>query len=225
MKSHLFIGIAFFTFLIACKNDSIKTETTTLSKDVPENVLTSKTFVIKYKTEVKYKDASNIATSTQWIDTENDRVTIETESENNLMGKKLKSRDLTIIKGKEAWIIDLNSKTGFYGGESKLINASQAEIVQAKDDATFRKKVEESGGKILGSESYLGKKCIVVELSDSSGKSEMKTKIWYYQGIPLKMSNAYYHMDAVDIQENVNIPDSKFEIPEGIKMKDMPGKR
>ncbi len=225
MKSHLFFGIAFFTILIACKNDSIKTETSTLSKDVPENVLTSKTFVIKYKTEVKYKDASNIATSTQWIDTENDRVAIETESENNLMGKKLKSRDLTIIKGKEAWIIDLNSKTGFYGGESKLINASQAEIVQAKDDATFRKKVEESGGKILGSESYLGKKCIVVELSDSSGKSEMKTKIWYYQGIPLKMSNAYYHMDAVDIQENVNIPDSKFEIPEGIKMKDMPGKR
>lgn len=223
MKSHFFIVIAFFTILTACNNDTNKTESSTISKEVPENVLTSKSFIIKYKTEVKYKDASNVATSTQWIDVENNRVAVETESENNLMGEKHKSKDLTIIKGKEAWIIDLNSKTGFYGGESKLFNASQAELVQAKDDPTFRKKVEESGGKILGSESFLGKKCIVVEMSDSSGKSEMKSKIWYYQGIPLKMSNAYYLMEATDIQENVKIPDSKFEIPEGIKMKDMPG--
>lgn len=225
MKSQFLIWIALFASIIACKNDVNNTGSPSLSKEVPENVLTSKTFIIKYKTEVKYKDASNIATSTQWIDTENDRVTIETESENNLMGKKLKSKDLTIIKGKEAWIIDLYSKTGYYGGESKLLNTSQAEIVQAKDDATFRKKVEESGGQILGSENFLGKKCIVVELSDSSGKSEMKTKIWYYQGIPLKMINAFYNMVATEIQENVKISDSTFEVPEGIKMKDMPGKK
>jgi outer membrane lipoprotein-sorting protein len=222
MKSHLLIGIAFFTILLACKNDTNKTESSILSKEVPENVLTSKTFVIKYKTEVKYKDASNVSSTTQWIDTGNDRVAIETESENNLKGKKQKSKNLTIIKGNEAWVIDLTTKTGNYGKDSKLTNKSQAEVVHAKDDATFRKKVEESGGKILGSETFLDKKCTVVELSDSSGKSEMKTKIWYYQGIPLKMSNAYYRTEAIDIRENVEIPDSKFEVPEGIKIGEMP---
>ncbi|MBK7093997.1 MAG: hypothetical protein IPH57_02615 [Saprospiraceae bacterium] len=52
---------------------------------------------------------------------------------------------------------------------------------------------------------------------------EMKSKMWYYQGIPLKMANAYYNMEAVEIQENVDIPAEKFEVPAGIKIKDMPG--
>lgn len=32
-------------------------------------------------------------------------------------------------------------------------------------------------------------------------------------------------MVATEIQENVKILDSTFEVPEGIKMKDMPGKK
>jgi hypothetical protein len=51
----------------------------------------------------------------------------------------------------------------------------------------------------------------------------MKSKMWYYQGIPLKMTNAYYNMEAVEIQENVDIPEEKFEVPAGIKIRDMPG--
>jgi hypothetical protein len=219
----LFISIVSLVLVNSCKNDSASSNPDATITEMAKAIAKSKTFIIKYKTEVNYRDVVNVSNSTQWIDVENDRVAIESVSETNMMGEKMKSRDLTIIKNKETWLINLVDKTGFKAGESKLLTGNQTEIIKAEDDATFRQKVEASGGKILQNETFLGKNCIVVELPDSSGKTEMKSKMWYYQGIPLKMTNAYYNMEAVEIQENVDIPAEKFEVPAGITMREMPG--
>jgi hypothetical protein len=218
-----FILIGALIAINSCKNQTASSNPDSTMQEIARDIARAKTFIIKYKTVVSYKDVKNVSTSIQWIDVENDRVAIESESETNMMGDKMKSKDLTIIKDKETWLINLVDKTGFKAGESKMLNGNQTEFIKSEDDATFRQKIEASGGKIVGNESVLGKKCIVVELTDSSGKSEMKSKMWYYQGIPLKMANAYYNMEAVEIQENVDIPAEKFEVPAGIKMRDMPG--
>ena len=207
----------------ACKNESASLNPDATVKEIVKEMEKSKTFIIKYKTVVNYEDTKNVSTSTEWIDLVNDRLAIETESEVNMMGEKRKNKDLTIIKNKETWLINLIDKTGFKAGESKILKENQTDIIKSEDDATFRQKVEANGGKIVGNETFLGKNCIVIELPDSSGKKEMKSKMWYYQGIPLKMANAYYNMEAVEIQENVDIPAEKFEVPAGIKIKDMPG--
>ncbi|MGE5357177.1 MAG: hypothetical protein ACM3PT_13170 [Deltaproteobacteria bacterium] len=213
------------TVFASCKNEpaSSNTDASGKEKEKTEEIVKARTFIVKYKTTVNYKDVINESISTQWIDVENDKVAIETESEIKMMGKKMKNRDLTIIKNNETWLINLIDKSAYKAGKSKLLDQNQSEFIKADSDESFRQKVEASGGKIVGNESVLGKNCIVIELPDSSGKSEMKSKMWYYQGIPLKMSNSYYNMEAVEIQENVDIPAEKFEVPAGIKIKDMQG--
>jgi hypothetical protein len=223
MKKYLIIILAIMTIILAgCKQKSGNMDPDVPLKEVMKDVK-AKTYIIQYKTVVKYKDLENVSNSTQWIDMVNDRVAIETESESNLMGKSMKSHDLTIIKNEEAWLINLEQKTGYKAGKSGILNQNQSEIINTDDDATFRQKIGESGGKIIGDEKVLGRKCIVIELPDPSGQSGMKSRIWYYNGVPLKMKNDFYDMEAVDIQENVTIPDDRFEVPSGIKMQDFPG--
>lgn len=208
--------------MFGCKQKAGNLDPDAPLKEVMKDVKAT-TYIVQYKTVVRYKDLENVSSSTQWIDMVNDRVAIETASESNLMGKTMKSHDLTIIVNEEAWLINLEQKTGYKAGKSGILNENKSEIIRAEDDATFRQKIEESGGKILGEEAVLGKNCMVIELSDPSGQSAMKSKIWYYNGVPLKMKNDFYDMEAVDIQENVKIPDDRFEVPAGIKMQDFPG--
>lgn len=223
MKKYFFVFMAAIAIILCgCKQKSGNMDPDAPLKEVMKDVKAS-TYIIQYKTVVKYKDLENVSTSTQWIDMANDRVAIETESESNLMGKGMKSHDLTIIVNDEAWLINLEQKTGYKAGKSGILSQNQSEIIRAEDDATFRQKIEESGGKIVGEEAVLGKNCLVIELPDPSGKSAMQTRIWYYNGVPLKMKNDFYDMEAVDIQENIKIPDEKFEVPAGIKMQDLPG--
>jgi len=221
-KTSIFLLALLAILLFACKNESGNINPDKPLKEIAKDVK-AKTFIIQYKTVVKYKDLENVSNSTQWIDMVNDRVAIETVSESNLMGKSMKSHDLTIIKNEEAWLINLVQKTGYNAGKSGILSQNQSEIINTDDDATFRQKIGESGGKIIGDETVLGRKCIVIELPDPSGQSAMKSKIWYYNGVPLKMKNDFYDMEAIDIQENVKIPDDRFEVPEGIKIQDFPG--
>ncbi|HAQ39245.1 MAG TPA: hypothetical protein DCX89_01775 [Saprospirales bacterium] len=223
MKKYFFVFLATMIIILGgCKQKGGNMDPDAPQKEVMNDVK-AKTYIVQFKTEVRYKDLENVSTSTQWIDMVNDRMAIETESESNLMGKSMKSHDLTIIVNDEAWLINLEQKTGYKAGKSSILNENQSEIIRAEDDATFRQKIEESGGKIVGEEAVLGKNCLVIELPDPSGKSAMKTRLWYYNGVPLKMKNDFYDMEAVDIQENVKIPEDIFKVPAGIKMQDFPG--
>jgi hypothetical protein len=159
--SYLSTFLIVLLVLSACKNDPASSNPDASIKEMVKDIAKAKTFIIKFKTTVNYKDVKNISTSTQWIDVENDMVAIETESETNMMGEKMKNRDLTIIKNKETWLINLIDKSGFKAGESKLLKENQTDIIKAEDDATFRQKVEASGGKIVGNEKVLGKTALL----------------------------------------------------------------
>lgn len=90
--------------------------------------------------------------------------------------------------------------------------------IKSDDAQTFRQMIEKEGGKILGNEDFIGKDCILVELMNEGNKSKM----WYYKGIPLKMEAKGYKMEVTKLEEGVSIPDSKFKVPSGITITDMP---
>ena len=127
-----------------------------------------------------------------------------------------------IEDGEWSYMIDLEAKTG-YKSKSGESEDDPKDLIKSDDEVTFRQMIEKEGGKILANETFLGKDCIVVEISEKSddGKA-LATKMWYYKGIPLKMSNKSYTMEATKFEENVSIPASKFEVPAGITMSEMP---
>lgn len=208
--------------LTSCGGGGTNTNADSKMEDVAKEIAGLKTFIIEYKTTVNTPQMISTSIMTQWIDNENDRHAIHTESENEYMGRKEKQHSLMIMKDGWSYMIDLTNKSGF---KSKDMESDEdpTEMFKSDDDVTFRQMIESEGGKILGNEKFLGRDCIVVEISeeDESGETGL-TKMWYYKGIPLKMTNAYYTMEALKFEENASIPADKFEVPADINISEMP---
>ncbi len=92
------------------------------------------------------------------------------------------------------------------------------DLIKSQEDQTFKQMIEKEGGKIVGNETFLGKNCIVVEMN----KDGQSMKMWYYKGIPLKMTNPVFTLEATKFEENASIPSSKFEVPKDIKFSELP---
>jgi hypothetical protein len=208
--------------LTSCGGGGTNTNADSKMEDVAKEIAGLKTFIIEYKTTVNTPQMISTSIMTQWIDNENDRHAIHTESENEYMGRKEKQHSLMIMKDGWSYMIDLTNKSGF---KSKDMESDEdpTEMFKSDDDVTFRQMIESEGGKILGNEKFLGRDCIVVEISeeDESGETGL-TKMWYYKGIPLKMTNAYYTMEALKFEENASIPADRFEVPADINISEMP---
>ena len=214
------LAIALFA---SCNNSSTKSNADDKMKDIATDMASMKSYVIEYKTVMSAPQMKSTSVMTQWIDSKNERFAMESTGETEMMGTKQSSKSLMIEDGEWSYMIDLMAKTGYKskGGEAE---DDPTDLIKSEDDVTFRQMIEKEGGKILANESFLGKDCIVVEIMEKGddGKSE-PTKMWYYKGIPLKMSNKVYTMEATKFEENVSIPNSRFEVPAGITMSEMPG--
>jgi outer membrane lipoprotein-sorting protein len=214
------LAIALFA---SCNNNSTKSNADDKMKDIATDMASMKSYVIEYKTVMSVPQMKSTSVMTQWIDSKNERFAMESTGETEMMGIKQSSKSLMIEDGEWSYMIDLMAKTGFKskGGEAE---DDPTDLIKSDDDVTFRQMIEKEGGKILANETFLGKDCIVVEVieKDDDGKAG-PTKMWYYKGIPLKMSNKVYTMEATKFEENVSIPNSRFEVPAGITMSEMPG--
>lgn len=190
--------------------------------EVAKEMSGMKTFMIEYKTSVKSAEMKSTSIMTQWIDNENDRQAIYTESQSDVMGMKNSEKSLMIMKEGWSYIINLTDKTGFKSKDTEMED-DPTDMIKPEDNVTFRQMIEKEGGKILANESFLGKDCIVVEVVEQGNEGQaLKTKMWYYKGIPLKMANEFYSMEATKFEENISIPDNKFEVPAGIEIAEMP---
>jgi outer membrane lipoprotein-sorting protein len=218
----LMIPAVLTLILASCGGGGSNTNADSKIEDVVKEKAGMKTFMIEYKTSVNSAEMKSTSMMTQWIDNENDRQAIYTDSQSEIMGMKNSEKSLMIIKEGWSYIINLNDKTGFKSKDTEMED-DPTDLIKPEDDITFRQMIEQDGGKILASETFLGKDCIVVEVAEQGDEGQtMKTKMWYYKGIPLKMANDFYIMEATKFEENVSIPDSKFEIPAGIEITEMP---
>lgn len=81
--------------------------------------------------------------------------------------------------------------------------------------------------KKLGTETYLGRECTKYSVAVFVMGQVIKQTVWVYKGITLKssLSTDFGEMEqkATKLVEDVEIPASTFEIPEGLKIQSMRG--
>ena len=131
-----------------------------------------------------------------------------------------KEHTIVIHDGETLYDIDMITKTGYKGTLPDMSeftylaeNMTEADKKKLKDDVMYQ-----LGGKELGTEMFLGKKCEVMEI--------MGIKSWIYNGISLKsegnIMGVVSNEIATKFEENVAVPASKFDPPAGITYEDMP---
>ena len=219
MRTRLFILGTIAAMLLSCgqKADKNSSNPDATAKEIAQEIADTKSYYIEYKTTMDMQGMKSTSVSKQWIDIKNDRLVMETETENEMMGQKTKESALTIGKDGYTYVISLTNKTGLKM-KSDGNEEDPMDNIKPDDNETFRQMIEKEGGKIIGNEDFLGKDCIVIEMT-SEGTT---MKMWYYKGIPLKMTSDAYVMEAVKFEEGISIPDSKLEIPEDITISEMP---
>ncbi len=203
--------------IVACKNDNTKTNADSSMKEVAAEMAGMKSYIIQYKQVMDAAGMKNISLMTQYIDLKNDKFAMETQTTGEMMGVKTDEKTLTVNDKDWTYIINLNDKTGMKMKNDE-VDDDPMDMIKSDDDVTFREMIEKEGGKVVGNETFLGKNCIVAESFDDG----MTTKMWYYKGIPLKIENQFYKMEATKFEENVSIPASKFVVPDGIKFSEIP---
>jgi len=179
------------------------------------------TMVVTYANSVDMMGVKTTTNETIWNDLENNRKATLTTTETIFMGQNTNEESLSIENGDWGYNINLKDKTGTKMNIKDLksmataMAAGMAMSGDLKDLKSLEDFVEKSGGKMLPNETILGKECTVYEV--------MGSKQWIYKGMILKaMMGEKVIMNAVKVEEDVNIPDSKFEVPEGITITEAP---
>ena len=172
-----------------------------VSKRYPE----LKSAIIKYKVS-----GMNNGTETVYIDGWGRREAIYKKFTSKMMGIELERNFMTLITENGKWVynIDLKSKTAIRM-DNKGFKALQGDSGSNMDVAIGAVKV--------GTEEILGKTCDVWE------KSHPHSMAWMWKGIALKKDQDVAAMgvvtEAIEIQENVSIPEEKLTIPSDVKVK------
>ncbi len=216
-KQKVFLMMLAAVLFVSCTNDQPKTNADSTVKEVASEMADMKSYVIQYKNEVNTSGMKNTVMMTQYIDINSGKSSIETESNGEMNGVKIDEKSLAIYDKEWAYIINLKDKTGIKMKEDQTED-DPMDRIKSDDNVTFRQMIEKEGGKIIGNEQFLGKDCIVIEIKQEGQTSKM----WYYKGIPLKVEGKSYTMEATKFEENVAIPASKFTVPNGIKLSEMP---
>ena len=216
--SLIIIFAALLLLLSSCKNNNSSITADSTTTEIAGEIAGMKSTVISYTMEMQAEGVKSVTLATQWIDIKNDRFASEMTTETEMMGSKTKSS--TIIISADGWeyILNPDTKTGMKIKSGKADEDDPFENIKPEDEQTFRQMIEKEGGKIVGNEDFLGKNCIIVEMIIE----EQTTRMWYYKGIPLKISNPEQSMEATKFEENVSIPDNVFSVPAEYKISEMP---
>jgi len=169
---------------------------------------------------IKYKYSGNTTGTEEiqfdkWGEREYQRLNAVTTTKFFGIKNVQKENTLNILDGDYSYSIDMNNKTGV-----KTLNAGITTVSKISGDKSPRQFGEEMlkrmGGKIIGEEKILGKKCDIWKA--------LGVKVWLWKGLPLKVSSKMLgikrYSEATEIKVDVKIDDSMFKVPEGIKIID-----
>ena len=214
---NLFLILISALAIVACKKSDSKLTADSTVKEVAKEIANMNSYIIEYKQEMNVQGMKSSSVMTQYIDIENNKFAMETETSSDIMGTKTNEKSLTINDKEYTYIINNTQKTGMKL-KSDEAEENPMDLIKSQEDQTFKQMIEKEGGKIVGNETFLGKNCIVVEIN----KDGQNMKMWYYKGIPLKMTNPVFTLEATKLEENASIPSSKFEVPKDIKFSELP---
>lgn len=143
-----------------------------------------------------------------------------------MLGISNTEETLTIRTKEWMYSIDLKEKTGTKTKTDATFQTAEAftgtqGMTHQEREQYGEAMLKSMGGKEVGSETILGKPCKVIEIS------QMKSKVWAYKNVTLKLTVNMGGMlgtsseEATSIEENIAVPASKFQPPAGIEIQDV----
>lgn len=185
-------------------------------KDRDHKIFGVKSGKIEYKIEGKTK-----GTKTLWWD-DFGRLQCEVKkTSTKMMGMTTNEELMTIRNRKGSYHINLIDKTGTFMSLEDEEEMTEA-LAGTSDEAELKSKAEEISkgfdAKDVGTETLLGRPCIVMEIGKLNGKH------WRYKEIPLKMEIKMGGIlgnsveEAISFDENATVPASRFEVPADISI-------
>lgn len=132
-----------------------------------------------------------------------------------MMGIKQVTDTKVIMDGKWIYTLDNNS-----GEATKMENPLYSMFPQGGDlEKVGEEMMTNMGGKKIGTETLLGKKCEIWEIK------KLMSKIWIWKSIPIKSEINMMGMNitsiATSVEVDIPVSPNEFKIPEGVEFKDM----
>jgi hypothetical protein len=154
-------------------------------------------------------------TTVLYFDNYGGREALETMTEMKVAGQSIKMHQLRFNKDGYVYDLDLTAKTG--------IRRKGGSVVASTDMSSLSEKMmEKYHVKKEGTENIAGKPCDVMSMDDGSG---MKGRVASWNGIPMmsdmQVSGMPIKTVVTKLEEGAKIPDSKFEVPADVKVRDM----
>jgi outer membrane lipoprotein-sorting protein len=199
---------------------------------------------VKYEGEAVYNYQSKDKQTYEWTETlyVKDNV-MARETKGVTPGREV--NNLQIVDEEFAYVINLTNKQGVKVDNASKYGKEEYAKLSAEEKAAFKKHLNEKGvvsldlppvGKKVGTEKILGYLCDVYETGAKPTEENIKlavekgeplpelrkTWIWKDASLPLKMlvesGDIRMEFTAVEIKENTAIPQSTFEVPEGVNV-------
>ena len=166
--------------------------------------------IVYQKTEVMGIESNPVIYFDKWGEWE----TTETTTSMEMLGQKISTTSLKIVKGEDNWEIDMDKKTGFHYNRAVMINQLGVDMENLTTEMMGKMKLEK-----VGEEKYLGYPCVKYRMKND----ELKMDVEYLACGNLMMKMAGKAMEIptkieVTKIEAVTPPADKFEIPAGVKI-------
>lgn len=159
-------------------------------------------------------------------------------------GEKVEIKSMKIVTAEEEFVIDVDEKEAVKIENPHKYGRAQYDKLTDEEKKQFHNRMEKRKvvsmdllgvGYKVGTETILGKTCDVYESGQKPDGDYVskaaegapppgysKLWVWSEAGIPLKMitEDIGFSSETVvtKIEENVDIPDSRFEVPEGVEV-------
>lgn len=170
------------------------------------------------------------------------RITAKERPDEN--GEEVTLKGMKIVNAEEEFVIDVDEKEAVKIDNPHKYGKAQYDKLTDEEKKEFHKRMEKRKvismdllgvGHKTGTETILGKTCDIYESGQKPSGDYMskvvegvpppgyaKVWVWREAGIPLKMITEDYGYSsetvATKIEENIDIPDSKFQVPEGVEV-------
>ncbi len=181
--------------------------------------------IVEYQTTTTGKGINATGTETFWIG-DSGRKTARLQKMTNT--SKVFGRTKTEATENMSWLLDgwiynadLKKKTGMKMSleQAERMAKQLGKGAQGDTGRAFVKDfVEKNGGKMLPSEQFLGRTCVVFEL--------WGFKTWTFKGVMLKTEGSMMGVTTTSVatkfEENASVPASIFQLPKDVKFEDMP---
>lgn len=136
----------------------------------------------------------------------------------SMMGFKTTTNEVSYLDGTIQYNYNPETKTATKINNTVLKNMTQN--TQSKNlTGAGEQMLKDMGGEKVGTETVLGKSCVVYEIKS------MGTKTWVWNGVTLKLLLNFMGMnmttEALSIEANVKVPESKVKFPEGVKISEI----